>query len=438
MNEGTRTRDRRFTLRGWHIALTVPVVLVILIVLCVVVRKNRVEERIRALRAAGYPTTFAELAEYTKLSEGVQNAADVYEQAFAAYVRPVDEVNVPPGLGQAKRPDRGVPLPPPMATAVSKLLASNQKCLALLHDAGSITECRYDDDYTQMTATLPGCRHCGQLLSVAAIYHASRGDAEAAVTCVRDGLRLSDSLHREPTLTGYLLHLALVALNVSRLERSLSLTAFTDLQLQEVHEALARTAGTLDLAEALVAKRCSMIEMCRDPTRLGPSPQVPRVHMLPGLRVMCLEDILDFMADYLEAAGQPPRERLVRCREIEARIDQLSFWQAMTKTLMSAWTWIVQRDLWTRAYLDLANTALAVERYRLATGKVPQQLEELVPQYLAQVPIDPFDGQPIRYRPGPPGYLLYSVGEDGQDNGGRERDEKDDNAPYDLCFIVTR
>ncbi len=79
-----------------------------------------------------------------------------------------------------------------------------------------------------------------------------------------------------------------------------------------------------------------------------------------------------------------------------------------------------------------------MERYRLARGKLAEQLRELVPQYLEQVPIDPFDGQPIRYRCTAPGYRLHSILEDGQDNGGRERGEVKSGEPYDGCFIVTR
>ena len=55
-------------------------------------------------------------------------------------------------------------------------------------------------------------------------------------------------------------------------------------------------------------------------------------------------------------------------------------------------------DLRFRAHLDLARTALAIERYRLATGAVPSELDELVPEHLQEMPLDPFDGRPIRYR----------------------------------------
>ena len=69
---------------------------------------------------------------------------------------------------------------------------------------------------------------------------------------------------------------------------------------------------------------------------------------------------------------------------------------------------------------------------------MPDKLEELVPRYLEQVPIDPFDGQSIRYQRTPPGYLLYSTDIDGRDNDGRERSDKDRDAPYDFCFVVAR
>ena len=44
----------------------------------------------------------------------------------------------------------------------------------------------------------------------------------------------------------------------------------------------------------------------------------------------------------------------------------------------------------------MARTALAIQRYRLATGRLPASLEELVPRYIKDVPIDPFDGRPSR------------------------------------------
>ena len=64
-------------------------------------------------------------------------------------------------------------------------------------------------------------------------------------------------------------------------------------------------------------------------------------------------------------------------------------------------------------------TAIALKRFQLAQGHWPQRLEELVPDYLAAVPLDPVDGQPLRYHCNADGtFLLYSVGSDGVDDGG--------------------
>ncbi len=437
MNDDLETPDRRFSLKGWHLTIVILLVLAGLIGLCVVRHRGESERRIAALRAAGYPTTFAELAEYTRLPDGVENAAGVYESAFEVLALPVGEANVP-SLGTAKLPARGVPLPAPMTKAVEQCLAANRECLALLHEAAGIEHCRYNYDYKQTGVPAQDCRHAEQLLRVSAIYHASRGDAEAAVTAIGDGLRLSESLQREPALISYLVRIACLALTLNSIERSLSLTAFTDGQLKELSAALTQTGTTLDFTQALVTERCAMIEMWRDPSRLGSTGPALRARMLPGMRQTWLADILDYMEAQIDASQLPPVERLRKSRRINDEIQQLSFLHLMTKITMPALTRVAELDLRARAHLELAKTALALERYRLAGGKVPQRLEELVPQYLQAVPSDPFDGNPIRYRRADPGYCLYTISEDGQDNGGKEKTDVPCGAPYDWCFIVTR
>lgn len=66
---------------------------------------------------------------------------------------------------------------------------------------------------------------------------------------------------------------------------------------------------------------------------------------------------------------------------------------------------------------------LALERYRGACGEYPRSLEELVPGYLEEAPVDPWSGGVLGYRLTPAGgdpaggFVLYSVGA-GKDNGG--------------------
>jgi hypothetical protein len=43
----------------------------------------------------------------------------------------------------------------------------------------------------------------------------------------------------------------------------------------------------------------------------------------------------------------------------------------------------------------------------------------LVPAVLSRVPLDPFDAAPLRYRRLDKGVVVYSIGPDGEDNGGK-------------------
>jgi hypothetical protein len=67
-------------------------------------------------------------------------------------------------------------------------------------------------------------------------------------------------------------------------------------------------------------------------------------------------------------------------------------------------------------------TAIALERYRGRHGSYPKTLAELAPEFLKTVPADFMDGRPLRYRLTDDGHIvLYSVGLDCADNGGKIR-----------------
>ena len=68
---------------------------------------------------------------------------------------------------------------------------------------------------------------------------------------------------------------------------------------------------------------------------------------------------------------------------------------------------------------EMVITAIALKRYELRHGKPAASLAALVPGFLAAPPRDLMDGQPLRYRLSSDGsFVLYSVGADGQDEGG--------------------
>jgi hypothetical protein len=74
---------------------------------------------------------------------------------------------------------------------------------------------------------------------------------------------------------------------------------------------------------------------------------------------------------------------------------------------------------------NVVITAIALKRYEIRHQKFPATLNDLTPDLLKTVPTDYMDGEPLRYRPNANGtYLLYSVGDNGVDDGGNPAPEK--------------
>ena len=125
--------------------------------------------------------------------------------------------------------------------------------------------------------------------------------------------------------------------------------------------------------------------------------------------------LLRFMTQMVEAAKLTPERQFQRTKELERSVANQP---VIVRILVPALTKLASAFLRTMAECRCAEVGFALERYRLDHQKWPGSLEELVPTYLAKVPTDPFDGQPLRYRPFDRGVKVYSVGDDGVDNGG--------------------
>ena len=79
----------------------------------------------------------------------------------------------------------------------------------------------------------------------------------------------------------------------------------------------------------------------------------------------------------------------------------------------------LKRAVTAEAQRRIVITAIGLKRYGQRHGTLPSGLSALVPEILSIIPLDPVDGNPLRYRRSPNGeFLLYSIGIDGTDDGG--------------------
>lgn len=73
--------------------------------------------------------------------------------------------------------------------------------------------------------------------------------------------------------------------------------------------------------------------------------------------------------------------------------------------------------------LELIRLAFALAQYQADCGVYPARLSQLIPTYISTVPKDIFNNEDLHYKCEGDGYLLYSVGGNGRDDGGRTMQE---------------
>ena len=130
---------------------------------------------------------------------------------------------------------------------------------------------------------------------------------------------------------------------------------------------------------------------------------------------------LDRVEEKLKQDALPPAEVIKALRQESGRNNEIS------KKLMATLIDFSQaRIRWMQRHADLheqrqrnMHLAFALAAYRGEHNRYPDKLDVLAPKYLAEVPSDLFSGKALIYRPAKNGYLLYSVGLNGRDDGGR-------------------
>ena len=84
--------------------------------------------------------------------------------------------------------------------------------------------------------------------------------------------------------------------------------------------------------------------------------------------------------------------------------------------------------------LDLSKVSLALAADRAEKGQFPDSLAALAPAHLKEVPKDLFTDGPLVYKKTATGFLLYSLGPNMKDDGGRT--VEDDMVNFDIVVKV--
>jgi hypothetical protein len=297
-----------------------------------------------------------------------------------------------------------------------------------------------DDPATILLPELAAMKRPVQVLQLRATAGLQDGQSQKALDDVKLMLHLTQSLRSEPILISHLVRIAMTDIALQPIYEGLARREWSDAQLAELNAELAK----LDfLADYEFSMRGEMI--------LG----ISKTEYWRRSRNFQALDLFDsgsgnisalqlglrfapasfFYRNELNIAQMHERwtlplvdlgNRLISPTKInqslataDQALQQGRPFNMLARTIFPSISAVVIKYARMQSYVDLARVAIALERYRLAHGEYPESLDVLAPQFIANIPHDIINGQPLHYRRTADGqFVLYSVGWNETDDGG--------------------
>jgi hypothetical protein len=329
---------------------------------------------------------------------------------------------------------------PDQAQVLTAALEAAKPALAEARKLKDLPRGRYPrvSDGQRGPAVRPAAVGVSRLLSYDVLRRGLALDADGALESCRALLNVSRSFGDDSLVA--LFRLSLRPLGYRSLEWALAQGQPSEAALAAVQKLLADDEADLLFllgARGFRADMDQLFEGARagDPAYLPGNPfeRLGAPVLVRNLRPVTLR----LATELVEIAKLPVEEQE---REFKRRgFPKMNDTSFLARTYVLPKVQKVTRDLsWgqlrTQTELRCAVAAVAAERYRRARGSWPDSPAALVPDYLRAVPLDPFDGQPLRYRKVGDGIVVYSIGPDRKDDGGK-LDYKTPGAPgTDLGF----
>jgi hypothetical protein len=406
---------------------------------------------LRAYRAAGYPTTWEELAAQQMPLNDAHNAATLVRKAASAVVRAAHEDwELLPGFDSLPV----TRMSDDQAAAVDRYLADNDNALSLLAEAMSEPALRFDLSSVRSGAQWEGAVPVAGLHSLAGVVAihglalAHRDRLREAADCVVTIARLGVSLAAQP---GDVAHLIEMSIEDTARELGFYLLRGWRLDaaaLDAVSMELPRADDDARLHLAWEGQAVFSLESVHERAWYEEAGQRKDMnsrakswaHRILGISDVLRKRMLGNQRRCIELTHMPWPERLAMAKLIDTQppdgnptapwdigpaIAEYGYLRRLADGsrfgLADRLAAVARASTW-RGCLRLA---IAVERHERMHGELPGNVTSLIPQFIAAVPADPFDGQPLRYIRLDDGYVIYSVGRDGVDNGGAVEDGKD-------------
>jgi hypothetical protein len=368
------------------------------------------EEELQKLREAGIPTTIEEL----NLPEipDEENGARVYREAFALMdslrKQYKDDWQYMPYEGTVKWEDATEE----QKKRITDLILNNPEFIKLYLLLGKAIDmkCRFltDEELGEgagiMLPHLAKLRGAARLLAARAKIESESGNIDNALYHALICFRTAKSLSYEPILISSLVRIAIGSIAISTLQEIVNKgdaeIGFYEEALQEIK----KERGSFIVSFGLQGESilCGLW--------LYKKGHVAENDIVFYLQTIS-KSILLAKDPYWKA-----RDELRKTDESIHALDKGKYF--LSSQLLPALFRYFLLEARFDALLGAAEIGLANRIYRQANGKFADTLNQLAPEILPALTLDPFTGKDYIYRKTDTGFIVYSVGEDEKDDGG--------------------
>ena len=336
------------------------------------------------------------------------------------------------------------PQPQSPATDVLLALSKYDATVEELRQASRLPYSRFPLNYdsenpsTILLPHLAALKECGQVLQLRAIAELQSGQSDEALDDVKLFFRLIGSIRTEPCLISHLVRIAMIQSTLQPIYEGLAEHRWSGAQLvaldaelanldflADYHFAMRSNLGFLRAnTDFLVHNRKDlwMVFSENGDSHIPPQifPLIPTgwfyQNQLNCARIV-VEDYVP-LANVNQGTISPASARHAD-DVLRAETKKATPYNIVEKLVIPWLGNAIEKFAYAQGSLDLARTAIALERYRLAHGEFPESLDVLAPQFIAKFPHDVIGGGPLKYRRTTDGqFVLYSIGWNEQDDGG--------------------
>jgi hypothetical protein len=380
-----------------------------------------------------------------------KNAALVYQQAFESFQGEKDwpavwrdgseALFVDPAEPSAAK-DLGIDPEPPFdfgSAALGEFLEARAGELLLLRTAAAMPGCYFEKNYGRLSfdILLPEIQHLrtgAQLLALDARHRAAKGDYSGLLD-VQAMYGLAAHAATEPFMVSELVAAAIDGMAGETLHAVLGnhiadAKELSSVSLDGTTSYRRLMSRAMRMEEAMITNYfadMSNIDHAQVANILDIDPALMPL-VAPIYRVFLqgydLAQYRRFVHAHEQLSTTPYRDAVKRWEE-ERRAFEARQRGLLTALVLPSFGSFSEAGYRADAKRRVAATALALHRFRAAQGKDVERLDDLVhvAHLIPIVPLDPYDERPLKFVKSPTGWIVYSIGRDLVDDGGKRYDE---------------